>query len=147
MPVSHDRTVFLIWTRGKNFHFQWNGHHYQDQIVEEVKKISQNETSFSVLFCFSITKFFLCSCKTIQTILRTQWCHLKLRVLTVELKALLSIAHSGLYGEIKYLTLCFTKYCICFSKFVDWEMGEDERITFNLCIFAKPYRDILLLET
>lgn len=50
MPVSHDRTVFLIWTRGKNFHFQWNGHHYQDQVVEEVKKISQNETSFSVLF-------------------------------------------------------------------------------------------------
>ena len=29
---------------------------------------------------------------------------------------------------------------MCFSKFVDWGMGEGKKkITFNLCIFAKPY--------
>lgn len=36
---------------------------------------------------------------------------------------------------------------MCFSKFVDWGMGEGKKITFNLCIFAKPYWVILLLET
>lgn len=36
---------FLRGVRGRDFTFKWNGHHYQDQLMEGVKKISQNETT------------------------------------------------------------------------------------------------------
>lgn len=49
--------------------------------------------------------------------------------------------------ENKYLTLCFTKYCMCFSKFVDWGMGEGKKKIHLIYAFLPSHIVILLLET
>lgn len=51
--------------------------------------------------------------------------------------------------ENKYLTLCFTKYCMCFSKFVDWGMGEGKKKNLHLIYAFLPSHIelFLLLET
>lgn len=51
--------------------------------------------------------------------------------------------------ENKYLTLCFTKYCMCFSKFVGWGMGEGKKKNLHLIYAFLPSHIelFLLLET
>lgn len=59
---------FLRGVRGRDFTFKWNGHHYQDQLMEGVKKISQNETTAIFFNDFS----FCALARLYKTILRKQ---------------------------------------------------------------------------
>lgn len=72
MPVNHDRTVSSYeWEEGI-FTFKWNGRHDQDQLMEGVKKISQNETTENFLNDFS----FCALARLYETIFKKQWYHL-----------------------------------------------------------------------
>lgn len=131
-PVSCDRMQFSSyeWEEGI-FTFKWNGHHYQDQLMEGVKKISQNETNWSFLFCFLFFKWLLSFCalarlqnyfKKTVTLLELQCPHCRIKkpycwLLVMDLKEKLNILHYAL------------QYCICFSKFVDWGMGKTKNYT------------------
>lgn len=144
-PVNHDRTQFSSyeWEEG-TFTFKWNGQSlWRSAHGRSKENISKwdNWNSFKWLQS-------LCSCKTIQNYFKKAVTSLDFSALTVEFKSLTFDCPWWTYGE--YFTLCFTKYCMCFSTFIDWGMGEGKKtffFTFNLCIFAKPYWVILLLET
>lgn len=130
-PVNRDRTVFLKWVRGRDFHFQveWPSlsRSAHGRSKENISKWDKLKVFFNDLSFCALVRLY-------ETILRRQWNHLNFSALTVEFKSLIVDCPWWTWWEIKYPTLCFIKYCICFSKFVDWGMGEDKRITFNLCI-------------
>lgn len=118
----------------------WKGYLCQDEHMKRSgrgrflsEKVSQWAIAFKTLK--------LCSWR-LQNQLKMKPYHLNFSAFTAEFfTTLMLTTHYGMNQSVKYFALCFTKYWC--SRFVK---GGKQVIAFNLCIVAKPYWIILLLE-
>lgn len=98
MPVGHDRTVFPVSRKKElSLSVEWLS------LLRSACGRSKENISKWDIFVFLNDLSFCALARLYRTILRTQWCHLKLGALTVELKALLLITHSGFMEKLNIL--------------------------------------------
>lgn len=138
-PVNHDemQPTFLVSVKEKDYLPSEGGIYVKMSIRNGVE-----EEGFSTRRTAIAFKTQSCALEDCRTSLKMKPYHLNFSAFTAEfLTALMLTTHYGTDQSVKYSASCFTKYR--FSRFV--KRGE-QVIAFNLCIFAKPYWIILLLE-